>query len=110
MVAHLLGSITVYPYDDKSYEPLELGASIFVTSNHNLWRATDEFNLTRNSFDKEDSSLGVWDGEKLLFSVRALLVLFCILILDYQSGGGWWDMFKLIWRYGLTSPRRTDSM
>lgn len=63
------GSIAVYPYNNKSYTPMELGASIFVSVNKNLWRATDEFNLTRYTFEEGDGSMGVWDGENLRYSV-----------------------------------------
>jgi len=42
----LEGSTTVYPYNDAAYEPLELGAFIFVEANMNLQRAVHEFNLS----------------------------------------------------------------
>jgi prenylcysteine oxidase/farnesylcysteine lyase len=35
-------STIVYPYDNSSLPELELGASIFVEANKNLWRASDE--------------------------------------------------------------------
>ncbi|KAF9458739.1 Prenylcysteine lyase-domain-containing protein [Collybia nuda] len=86
-------STVVYPYDNSSLPPLELGASIFVEANKNLWRASDEFNLTRNAFE-EGGETGVWDGEKLILSI----------------GDGWWDTVKVLWRYGIFSPRRTQSI
>ncbi|KAK0506014.1 Prenylcysteine lyase-domain-containing protein [Armillaria luteobubalina] len=66
------------------YSPVELGGSIF--------RASDEFNLTRTLFADDDARMGVWDGEQLLVSV----------------GGSWWDTLKLIWKYGVLSPKRTE--
>ncbi|KAG6837890.1 hypothetical protein H0H93_013043 [Arthromyces matolae] len=87
-------SITVYPYDNSSLPPLELGASIFVSANKNLWRASDEFNLTRQSFGKVAEQTGIWDGEELLFTF----------------GDGWWDTFKAILRYGISSPRRMQQI
>jgi prenylcysteine oxidase/farnesylcysteine lyase len=51
-------------------KPLELGASIFVRANKNLWRASDEFNLTRIDFEDEESNMGIWDGQEFLFTVR----------------------------------------
>ncbi|KAG6866235.1 hypothetical protein C0991_006822 [Blastosporella zonata] len=60
-------SITVYPYDNTSLPPLELGASIFVAANKNLWRASDEFNLSRRLFD-EGGRTSIWDGEEILFT------------------------------------------
>ena len=65
-----LGSTTVYPYNDTSLPELELGASIFVQANKNLWRASDEFNLTRKDFDDENAETAIWDGETILVSVR----------------------------------------
>ncbi|KAF9479736.1 FAD/NAD(P)-binding domain-containing protein [Pholiota conissans] len=86
-------STIVYPYNDSSLPELELGASIFVEANKNLWRASDEFNLTRRNFREENYETGIWDGEELLFSFT----------------GGWWDTAKLIWRYGIFSPKRVDA-
>ncbi|KAG6891088.1 hypothetical protein C0995_014178 [Termitomyces sp. Mi166 len=60
-------SITVHPYDNSSLPPLELGASIFVAANKNLWRASDEFNLTRQNFSLGGRT-GIWDGEDLVFT------------------------------------------
>ena len=68
----MLGSTTVYPYDNTSLPPIELGASIFVKVNKNLWRASDEFSLTRRALEDEDHVMGIWDGEKLLLSVSAV--------------------------------------
>ncbi|KAF9270773.1 hypothetical protein L218DRAFT_889560 [Marasmius fiardii PR-910] len=87
-------STTVQPYDDPSLPPVELGASIFVKANKNLWRATEVFNLTLKSFKDEDGDTGIWDGEKILLTM----------------GSSWWDTAKMIWRYGINAPRRTDSI
>ncbi|KAJ7169505.1 Prenylcysteine lyase-domain-containing protein [Mycena filopes] len=93
--SYIGGRTTVYPYGNSSLPPVELGASIFVKANKNMWRAVDEFNLTRRDF-REDNGLGIWDGEKLLFTA---------------SGGwwGWWDSAKALLRYGFQSPRRTQA-
>ncbi|TFK76732.1 hypothetical protein BDN72DRAFT_890547 [Pluteus cervinus] len=87
-------STVVYPHNDKAYPAVELGASIFVRANKNLWRASEEFQLNRTAFDDIDAALGIWDGENLLFTYK----------------GGWWDTAKLLWRYGYLSPTRTDSI
>jgi prenylcysteine oxidase/farnesylcysteine lyase len=34
-----------------------------------MWRATQDFNLTRRGFADEDSETGLWDGEKILLTV-----------------------------------------
>ncbi|KAF8167814.1 Prenylcysteine lyase-domain-containing protein [Crassisporium funariophilum] len=88
-------STVVYPYDNTSLPELELGASIFVEANKNLWRASNEFNLTRRNFQNEnmDYETGIWDGETFLLSFK----------------GGWWDTAKLLWRYGFLSPKRTET-
>ena len=65
------GSTTVHPYNDKTLEPVELGASIFVEVNRNLWRASEEFNLTRIDYAAGgNDQLGIWDGTQFLFTVR----------------------------------------
>jgi prenylcysteine oxidase / farnesylcysteine lyase len=64
------GSTTVYPYNDTAYEPVELGASIFVEVNKNLKRAVQEFNLSTYGFEDEDGSMGIWDGEQFLYKVQ----------------------------------------
>ncbi|TFK36786.1 Prenylcysteine lyase-domain-containing protein [Crucibulum laeve] len=93
---HYVGgrSTVVYPYENTSLPELELGASIFVKANKNLWRASDEFNLTRRSFGAEDYETGIWDGEKILLSF----------------GGSWWDTVKVLWRYGIFSPKKTQTV
>lgn len=63
------GSTTVHPYNDSAYEPVELGASIFVDVNKNLMRAAREFNLSLYGFEDEDGDLGIWDGEQFLYTV-----------------------------------------
>lgn len=74
-VDHLTGSTVVYPYNDTSLDPIELGASIFVQANKNMWRATQEFNLSRYNFDDEDGAVGFWDGEQFVFTVTQFMSL-----------------------------------
>lgn len=61
----LRGSITVHPHNNTEYEPVELGASIFVDANKNLLRAANEFNLSLYGFDDEDGDMAIWDGERI---------------------------------------------
>lgn len=67
--------------------PIELGASIFVEINRNMWRASDEFNLTRYGFtnkeDDDEGELGFWDGEKFIITVRLI--------------------WLVLWRYGCAT-------
>ena len=63
----------MHPYDNPELQPVELGASIFVRANKNLWRATDEFGLERSDFSDSDSTMGIWDGETFLLTVRLWL-------------------------------------
>ncbi|KZT23798.1 FAD/NAD(P)-binding domain-containing protein [Neolentinus lepideus HHB14362 ss-1] len=93
-------STVVYPYNNTQLKPVELGASIFVKNNKNLWRASQEFNLTRFNFEDDDDETGIWDGEKFVLTL----------------GGGktfwssWWDNLKLLWRYGYSSPTNTQKL
>jgi hypothetical protein len=56
------GSTTVQPYEDETLQPIEVGASIYVRVNKNMWRATDEFGLNRTGFGEESGDVGIWDG------------------------------------------------
>ena len=58
----------ITPYDDLT--PIELGASVFVKANKNMWRAVDEFGLERTGFDDEKEVMGIWDGEQFPLTVR----------------------------------------
>ena len=85
------GSTVVYPYDNSSLPELELGASIFVEANQNLWRASDEFNLTRRDFLGESYETGIWDGQNILFSVRSAFASFypsLIFVFSTTADGG----------------------
>lgn len=63
-------STVAYPYDNHDLPAVELGASVFVGSNKNLWRAADEFNLTRIPFkSKAAEGFGMWDGSNVIFAV-----------------------------------------
>ncbi|KAH7930566.1 FAD/NAD(P)-binding domain-containing protein [Leucogyrophana mollusca] len=92
-------SITVYPYNDTSLSPVELGASIFVDANKNLMRASREFNLSLSKFEDDDSDTGIWDGEHF--------------VLIMNSGSyvkSWWSTIKVLWRYGYSSPSKTKAL
>lgn len=63
-------STVVFPYDDHTLDPIELGASIFVVANKNLERAVQEFNLSKFAFDDDEDATGFWDGQEFVFVVR----------------------------------------
>ncbi|KIW69592.1 hypothetical protein PV04_05462 [Phialophora macrospora] len=94
---------TVNALDDPRY-PVELGASIFVEINHILYNATRDFGLSSTvklyeSAPESKYELGIWDGEHFVYKATK----------DDDEGSswqGWWDIAKLIWRYGL-APIRT---
>jgi prenylcysteine oxidase/farnesylcysteine lyase len=91
----ILGSTVVYPYDDLTYPPIEVGASIFVSVNRILMRAVEHFGLGLVPWkdDEGDDRMGIWDGSAFLFITR--------------GGVGWWDRAKILWRYGFFGPKRT---
>src|SRR5271154_2308199 len=108
-------STTVDALNNPSY-PVELGASIFVKINHILYNASRNFDLVTKSAStnrRRRSSgfgLGVWDGTQFVFKQAS----------DDDNGDGdggkgwidwkgWWDIAKLLWRYGL-SPIRTQRL
>ena len=74
--------------------------SLQVDANRNLMRAVDHFDLqlvpwTAPPTKDGDDGLTIWDGSSFLFTSTAAL--------------GWWDKAKLLWRYGYTSPTRTQT-
>ncbi|KAL0950719.1 hypothetical protein HGRIS_007495 [Hohenbuehelia grisea] len=87
-------STTIYPYNDRSLQPLELGASLFVEINKNLWRASEEFNLTRRPFREDQPVLGIWDGSEVLLALEG----------NEQDGA------KVVGRYGLASIQKADGL
>ncbi|KAF9229709.1 FAD/NAD(P)-binding domain-containing protein [Gyrodon lividus] len=92
-------STTVYPYNDSTYAPIELGASIFVDANKNLMRASKEFNLSLSDFTNEFADTGIWDGSKF------------VLVMDNSSyAKSWWTSLKILWRYGYTAPVKTQAI
>ncbi|KAN0138475.1 Prenylcysteine lyase domain containing protein [Lactarius tabidus] len=93
-------STTVYPYNNTAYEPVELGASIFVDVNKNLQRATREFDLPRYGFEDQDGALGIWDGEQFLYTAGSNTGLV----------GSWLDNIKFLWRYGYHSAKKTQEL
>ncbi|CAE6509823.1 unnamed protein product [Rhizoctonia solani] len=60
-------STTVYPYNDTSYAPIELGASIFTKGNRNLVRAASEFGFDLVEFSGVVPGTGVWNGNKFVW-------------------------------------------
>ncbi len=59
---------------------MELGASIFVEVNKILKNATEEFGLqtqSRSSIEDEPEMLGIWNGEKFVFTQK-------------EGGWAWW--------------------
>ncbi|KAF8504494.1 FAD/NAD(P)-binding domain-containing protein [Russula emetica] len=93
---------TVYPYNNTAYEPVELGASIFVRVNKNMWRATKEFNLSHYGFEDEDGDMAIWDGEQILFTMLASN--------SWGSWGSWLNNLKFLLRYGYRSPKRVKEL
>lgn len=92
-------STTVDAFDDPAY-PIELGASIFVQVNHNLVNASRDLGLEVRSADyarpkETDESIGIWDGEQFVFTLK--------------NTYSWWNIARLFWRYGL-APLRTQNL
>lgn len=80
---------------------MELGASIFVQVNEILMNATEEFGLHIRSADQgrpkeTEDSLGIWDGTEFVYRHK-------------NNGYYWWDIAKLLWKYGM-SPIRTQNL
>ncbi|KAG0056956.1 hypothetical protein BGZ83_002563 [Gryganskiella cystojenkinii] len=63
---------------------VEVGASIFVTANHNLMDATEDFGLTKKKVD--DEMLSIWDGHQFVFE---------------ESPWKVWNLWQGLKRWGL---------
>ena len=93
-------STTVAAFGDPR-QPLEVGASIFIKANRNLYETAKDFKLPLKDADsdrpKESSqALGIWDGSRFRFVGHQTLPWFV-------------DRIKLLWQYGL-SPVRTQRL
>lgn len=92
-------STIVYPFDNDTYPSIEVGASIFVKANKNLWKASKLFNLTLQDMhggggdndDESSSGMAIFDGQDFVYK-------------EDSGGYGWWNMAKLFWRYGYSGP------
>lgn len=92
-------STTVNVFDNASY-PVELGASIFVQVNYNLMNAAKKFGLNitgagQSRPNEAEEVIGIWDGERFVYTQSKSL--------------SWWNIAKLLWRYGL-APIRTRNL
>lgn len=83
-------TLTVNAFDDP-HQPVELGASIFVTINHILFNASRDFDLplTEMSAAEPGDITAIWDGNEFVFQ-------------SAEGTSWWWDAGKLWWRYGLS--------
>ncbi|KAI9929231.1 hypothetical protein ASPWEDRAFT_149847 [Aspergillus wentii DTO 134E9] len=93
-------STTVDVFDDPAY-PVELGASIFVDVNYNLVNASKELGLLASSASRarpmeSEDTIGIWDGEQFVFVL--------------QDTYSWWNIGKLLWKYGLAPIRAQNLM
>ncbi|CAG8954957.1 hypothetical protein HYFRA_00008646 [Hymenoscyphus fraxineus] len=88
---------TVNAYDNH-LEPVELGGSIFVEVNEILKNATAKFGLsTEGAITQEfEDIVGIWNGEKFVYTMK-------------DSDSQWWDIAKLVWKYGF-APLKTQRL
>ncbi|KAI9052568.1 hypothetical protein LZ554_003911 [Drepanopeziza brunnea f. sp. 'monogermtubi'] len=86
---------TVNAYGN-SLESVEVGASIFVDVNTILKNASALFGLTQRGDSNVPEVVGIWNGKSFVYT---------------QQNTGWeyWDMAKLLWKYGL-APIRTERL
>ena len=82
---------------DNPLEPVELGASIFVEVNAILKNSSEKFGLKpRRPHTEEAEFLGIWNGQTFVYTQK-------------DSGWKYWDIAKLLWKYGL-APIRTQNL
>ncbi|KUJ14755.1 Prenylcysteine oxidase [Mollisia scopiformis] len=90
-------STTINAYGNP-LEPVELGASIFVEVNTILKNSSEAFGLRPREQTEGDEKelLGIWNGKEFVFQQQ-------------DSGWYYWDIAKLLWKYGL-APIRTQRL
>lgn len=89
-------STTVNAYGNP-LEPVELGASIFVEVNTILKNSSEAFGLHPRISGNDDAEvLGIWNGQSFVYTQK-------------DSGWKYWDIAKLLWKYGL-APIRTQRL
>jgi prenylcysteine oxidase/farnesylcysteine lyase len=82
---------------DNPLEPVELGASIFVEVNTILKNSSEKFGLKpRRPHTEEAEVIGIWNGQTFVYTQK-------------DSGWKYWDIAKLLWKYGL-APIRTQNL
>lgn len=91
-------STTVNAYNDPSV-PVELGGSIFVEINYNLYNATKELGLEFSDLSTASElegaeELGIYNGKEMVFTIS----------------NDWKTIPKVIWRYGPLAPRRAQKL
>jgi len=95
------GRSTTVPVFGNLSQPVELGASIFVSVNHNLVHAVNTLNLSTTDDDEDGDDgrqvLGIWNGKEFVYTQ------------DLVAGRwkSWWNTAKLFYRYGVMEPYRT---
>lgn len=90
-------TLTINPFGNLSLD-VELGASIFIKKNHILYESVDAFNLKpRDPELGADPKLGIWDGTEFVFQMN-------------DKDSFWWIAFKIIRKYGILAPRRTQNL
>ncbi|OSC98852.1 FAD/NAD(P)-binding domain-containing protein [Trametes coccinea BRFM310] len=92
-------STVVQPYGMPELDPIELGGTVFVEANKNLWRATDEFGFERVPYDNASDTVGIWDGREFALTI---------------GGPSWYSDIltkaKVIFKYGIQAPLRTQKI
>ena len=58
----------MYPYDNSTFQPIEVGAASFVSTNKNLVRAMKAFELTATT-PNSTRTAGIWDGTEFVWTV-----------------------------------------
>ncbi len=57
----------IHPYNNSEYDPVEIGASIYVSANLHLVHAIEQFNLSPKYQEVDDNHVTyLYDGEKIL--------------------------------------------
>ncbi|CAJ0831263.1 14971_t:CDS:2, partial [Entrophospora sp. SA101] len=84
-----------FEYNGEKFN-IELGATLFIDDNYNMFNSAKKFGLEfiKPGEEVPDARFGIWTGEKFIFE---------------ESSHSYWNLIKIIWKYGI-APFKVKSL
>ncbi|CAH1767296.1 13794_t:CDS:2, partial [Entrophospora sp. SA101] len=83
-----------FEYNGEKFN-IELGATLFIDDNYNMFNSAKKFGLEfiKPGEEVPDARFGIWTGEKFIFE---------------ESSHSYWNLIKIIWKYGIAPFKRLN--